>query len=152
MTGATGALRLLLGGTPMDPTEGKKYVADLLKKTGDEFRAGASKEHAELAGVVPSKQEHVEMVPGDEPLAKKGPSRQLIALRGADDLKTPEDRAAFAEEMANAAVKAWTTDEIIEDPEGWYEAMLPERRRENPGMTDAQIRANFEAARSILGF
>jgi hypothetical protein len=98
--------------------------------------------------------------------------RELMFLLGPEDLATPEQREGFADGIADFVVdavnaelarqgkpplaeaepKKWTTDEIIEDPEGWYVAMLPEWRSNSPHMTEPEIRANFEAARAILGF
>lgn len=89
----------------------------LLKTTGDQIAAGLAAHHDEFAGKKPSGE----------------PQEHILEHPGGDEY--PKQ------------AKKWTIDQMEEDPEGYFQAMLPESRKENPGMTDAQIRANWDAAR-----
>lgn len=106
----------------MNDTEKKGYLSDLLKKTGDDFRAGAAKEHAEMAGRTPTPQEHVPDYPGDEPLPSS---------------KTD---------------KAWTKAEIEADPDGYFDAHVEQFKKQNPGLSAEAIRAQWKYASNLMGY
>ncbi len=107
----------------MNPSEQKAYLDDLLTSTAKQYAAGHAKEHDELAEAKPkSSADHIVDHPGDEPLP--------ATAAGGDE---------------------WDFDRIAADPDGFFEAHKAQWAKENPGMTDAQLRANWDAARHQFG-